>query len=338
MSGNNSMSSKNSLILGGYILPGLPHPLLVPDANPSYRKLRSAFEQVRTEIENSGAELILIYSTMWSSVLGHQIQGRSELNWTHVDDDFHSLGSIPYQFKFDSEFAKNYVQAGQKRGLHMKYVDYHGFPVDTGSVVALKLLNPNNRIPACIVSSNIYADRAETVVLGKAALDAINQLNKKTIIISISTLSNRLHQTWVPAKEDHIHSLKDQEWNLKMLEFFAEGRLEDLAQLSRQIQKEARVKKVNNFKPLWWMSSVMGAHNQYQGKVYSYEPVHGAGCAVVGLKPSEFSARDLEFDEDSPNFYKGERNVLSDDSAHMSSHNKPPMDSEGDDDGTFTRS
>ena len=41
---------------------------------------------------------------------------------------------------------------------------YKGFPIDTGSVVALKLLNPDNAIPACIVSSNMYSDRAEIIV------------------------------------------------------------------------------------------------------------------------------------------------------------------------------
>lgn len=310
----------NPNVIAGYILPGLPHPVLCPDANPGYRKLRDGFEQVRQEIESSDADMILIYSTMWSSVLGHQVQGRSQLTWKHVDDDFHHLGSIPYTFTFHHEFAKKYVQAGNQRGLHMKLVDYHGFPVDTGSVVALKLLNPNNRLPASIVSSNIYSDRAETVVLGKAALDALKAENKKAIVICISTLSNRLHQTWLDPKEDKIHSLKDNEWNLKMLEFFSEGRLEDLSQLSRQIQREARVKKVNNFKPLWWMSAVMGSHNRYSGKVLAYEPMHGAGCAIVSLKPSEFSALDLEFDEDSPDRYLGERNVLSDDASHLSTH------------------
>ena len=68
---------------------------------------------------------------------------------------------------------------------------YHGFPIDTGSVVALKLLNPDNRIPASIVSSNVYADRAETMVLGKAAKDAIDQSGKKTAVVVVMTLSNR---------------------------------------------------------------------------------------------------------------------------------------------------
>lgn len=297
-------------VIKGYVLPGLPQPLLTPQANSGYQKLRQAFDRVREEIEQLKPDVILIYSTMWPSILGHQIQAREKLKWVHVDEEFHDLGSIPYEFKMDSVLAKSYVDFGKKRGLHMKLVDYHGFPVDTGSVVALKLVNPNNQIPAVIVSSNIYADRAETVVLAKAGVDALQEQNKKAVAIIVSTLSNRLHKTFINAKDDKIHSLKDQEWNLKILEFLQAGRLEDVSQLSRQIHREARVKKVNNFKAFWWLSQLMGAHNRYQGELLAYEPICGVGAAVVGLTPAQSAARDLEFDEDAPEFYPGERNVL----------------------------
>lgn len=297
-------------VKAGFVLPGLVQSLLSPDANPGYRRVREAFEKVRERIDELNPDVILIYSTMWPSVLGHQIQCRPVCKWVHVDEEFHELGSIPYEFKMDAELGKAYVEAGKKRGLHMKSVDYHGFPIDSGSVVALKLVNPDNRRPALIVSSNMYADRAETVVLGKAALDALKAQGKTAVAIVVSTLSNRLHQDFIDPKEDRIHSLKDQEWNLKMLEFFEKGRLEDLSQLSRQIQREARVKKVNNFKPLWWLASVVGAHNRYKGEVLAYEPIYGTGSAVIAMTPTEFAGRDLEFDEDSPDVYGGERNVL----------------------------
>lgn len=298
------------MILKGFVLPGLPQPLLTPDDHPGYRKLRNAFDQVREEIEQLKPDVILIYSTMWASILGHQIQAREVCQWTHVDEEFHDLGSIPYSFKMDSKLAGAIIAHGEKRGLQMKKVDYHGFPIDTGSVVALKLVNPDQKIPAVIFSSNIYADRAETVVLAKAAVDALKEQKKTAVAIVISTLSNRLHSNFIKPSEEKIHSLKDNEWNLKILEFLSKGRLEDVSQLSRQIQKEARVKKVNNFKPFWWLSTVMGAHNRYEGDVKAYEPVYGTGSAVVGLTPAKSAARDLEFDEDSPDIYMGERNVL----------------------------
>ena len=297
-------------VLSGYVLPGLPHPLLCPDASPGYRRLRDAFEAVRAEIAASGADVLLLYSTMWPSIIGHQIQARPEPSWVHVDELFHDLGSIPYTFRIDTNFAQAYRDAAQARGCAARTIDYHGFPIDTGSVTALKLINPDNRIPAVITSSNVYADRAETVVFAKAAVDALEATGKKAVAVIISTLSNRLLQEWIDPKDDHIHSLKDDEWNRKILEFLALGRLEDVSQLSRQIQREARVRKVVNFKPFWWLSSVMGPHNYYAGKVFAYEPVHGTGSAVVGLTRAETAARDLEFDEDSPETYTGDRNVL----------------------------
>ena len=105
------MSQTTHPILSGYVLPGLPHPLLVPDQNPGWRRLRDAFDEVRKEIAQSEADLLLIYSTMWPSVIGHQILARPLAEWVHVDELFHDLGSIPYSIKLDAPFAETYCQA-----------------------------------------------------------------------------------------------------------------------------------------------------------------------------------------------------------------------------------
>ncbi len=305
-----SKKSSASPILKGYIVPGLPHILLAPEKNPGWQKMRNAFEEVKKEIATSGADILVIYSTYWSSILGHQIQAEPQPEWVHVDDQFYALGSIPYKLKMDAKFAELLKEKCLSRGLHARTTAYKGFPIDTGSVVALKLLNPDNKIPAVIISSNIYSDRAESIVLGKATRDAIEASGKKAICMVISSLSNRMHTTHVDPKDDKIHSLKDNEWNLKFLEYLQAGRLEDASQLSRQFHKEARVQKVVNYKPFWWLAGVMGQNNLFGGKLYEYQPIVGTGNALVGLTPSKQAARDLEFDEDDPQNYKGERNVL----------------------------
>ena len=298
------------MIVKGLIVPGIPHPLLCPDANEGWGRLREGFEQARQQIIDSGAERLLIYSTMWPSVIGHQIQADPEPEWVHVDELFHDLGSIPYKFRIDAEFGHRFCESAKARGLQARTVAYHGFPIDTGSVVALKLLNPDNRIPASIVSSNVYADRAETVVMAKAAQDAIAEDGKKTAVVVVMTLSNRLFTEFIEPQDDRIHSPKDEEWNQKLLEFLSEGRLEDVAQLSRTIQDQIRVQKVVNFKPMWWLSAVMGQHNNYDGKVLAYAPLFGTGGAVVSLTPSTSSAGAREFDEENVEHYRGDRAVL----------------------------
>lgn len=299
-----------SPIIKGYVLPGLPHLLLAPDANPGWKKVRQAMDKVREQIEGLDADVLMIYSTYWPSVIGHQVQARPNPEWVHVDEQFHALGSIPYKLKVDSSLAHEYVRCAKARQLYARAIDYHGFPIDTGSVVVSKLINPNNRLPCVIVSSNVYSDRAETLVLGKAAREALEKQNKRAVAVIVTSLSNRIHETNVAPKDDHIHSLKDQEWNQKFLEFLAEGRLEDVSQLSRQFHKEARVNKVAAFKPFWWLAALMGQTNLYAGEVLEYQPIFGSGAAVVGLTPSLKAARDLEFDESDPDQYAGERNVL----------------------------
>ena len=297
-------------ILFGIYCPPHPQPLLAPELNDGYAKLRAAFDECRKRIEASDADLILIYSTTWPSIVGHQIQALENPVWTHVDDDFHYLGSMPYDFRMDVDFANGYAAAAVKRGLHSRTVAYDGFPIDTGSVVALQLLNPDNRIPACIVSSNMYANRAETIVLGKAARDTLVAQGKKVVVVVVASLSNRMFTEHIDEADDRIHSQKDDDWNRKILEFFGDGRLEDISQLSRDIHGQMRVNKVVAYKPAWWMAATMGQHNNYSGEVLAYEALHGAGGAVITLTPTAGSFGDKEFDEDDVEYYRGDRDVL----------------------------
>ena len=103
------------------------------------------------------------------------------------------------------------------RGLQSRCVNYRGFPIDVGSVVALTLLNPDNKIPAVIVSSNVYADRSETTVLAKSCRDLVKKTGRKAVAITAMSLSNRMFTEHIEAKDDRIHSLKDDEWNRKIL-------------------------------------------------------------------------------------------------------------------------
>ena len=293
-------------VIEGLVATGLPQPLLVPGDNPGWQRIRDAYDHAGERIRASGADLLLLYSTMWPSIIGHQVQAHPHPEWAHVDENFHDLGSIPYRFTVDTDFAHGCVEAARARGLTARTVAYDGFPVDTGSVVANRLLNPDDALPICILSSNIYADRAETLVLGKAARDTLQSQGKR----AVTSLSNRLFTQFIEPADDHIHSAKDDEWNRKLLEFLGDGRLEDVAQLSRAIHQQVRVHKVVNFKPMWWLSAVMGQHNRYQGRVHAYEAIHGTGACVVSLTPSESGVGDKEFDEDDVEVYGGDRRVL----------------------------
>ena len=49
------------------------------------------------------------------------------------------------------------------------------------------------------------------------------------VALAVTALSNRMFTSPIDPKEDRISSLKDDEWNRKLLEILGEGRLEDVA-------------------------------------------------------------------------------------------------------------
>ncbi|MBI4575381.1 MAG: hypothetical protein HY722_03860 [Planctomycetes bacterium] len=295
-------------VLAGCLCPGMPQLLLCPEANPGWGALRAACGRLRDEIRASGADLLVLYSTQWPSVIGHQVQADPAPEWVHVDQEFHELGSMPYRLRMDADWARACVEAAHERGLHARTVAYRGFPVDTGTIVALSLLDPEGRIPASVLSCNIYADRAETLVLGKAARDAVRRTGRRAVAVAVSCLSARLHTRPVPPAQDRIASLKDDEWNRKLLELLAQGRLEDVSQLAREYGTQAHADQ--KLKAIWWLAAVLGQNNRYRGMVHDYRPVWGTGCAVVGLVPTDRPAAGHEFDEEDVERYSGDRQVL----------------------------
>lgn len=283
----------SGLIQKVYLVPGQPH-VLAGDRNPGWASLRASYEAVGREIERSGAELILVYSTQWFSVIGHLFQVDPNPKWVLVDQNWYEFGEIPYDFRMDPSFGELYAEVCREAGMQAATVNYHGFPIDTGTVVALKLLNPNNRIPASVVSCNIYAERDETRALGRAGRTAIERSGKKTVVVAVTNLSNRFEVAEIDPSNDRISSAKDDEWNRKILEMLGEGRLEDVAQVAREFGREANADM--GFKAVWWLAALAGEHNRYDGKVWDYQPVWGTGSAIVELTPN--ARKELDFEKE----------------------------------------
>jgi 2-aminophenol/2-amino-5-chlorophenol 1,6-dioxygenase subunit alpha len=274
----------NSIVTACYVVPGLPHVLLQPERSKGWASLHESFAKVRKEIEASDAEMILYFSTQWLSVLGYLFQADPAPEWTHVDHNWHELGSMPYKFKIDTDFAKVFSKEVSGLGHYTREVNYRGFPIDTGTIVAQKLLNPTNRLPAAIASCNIYAEKQETLSIGQAAMRAIEKYGKRVAVVVVSGLSSRFETRDIVPSEDKISSLKDDEWNRKVLEIFADGRLEDVSEIAREYSRQANADM--GFRAIWWLNGLCGKTNNFKGQVFDYQAVWGTGAAVIGLYPT----------------------------------------------------
>ena len=277
------MSNKSSIVASAYVVPGLPHPLLAPDRSPGWASLKRSFAQARAEIEALDADVILYWSSQWLSVLGYLFQANPEPEWTHVDPNWHELGSMPYKFRVDADFAHAYAKEAKALGHYTRAVNYRGFPIDTGVIVAQKLLNPDNRLKAAMVSCNMYAEKQETLSMGQAAARALASQGKRAVVVVVSSLSARFEIQDIDPAQDKVSSLKDDEWNRKILEIFGEGRLEDVSEVAREYSKQANADM--GFKGIWWLNGLCGKSNDFEGRIFDYQPIWGSGAAIVGLKP-----------------------------------------------------
>jgi 2-aminophenol/2-amino-5-chlorophenol 1,6-dioxygenase subunit alpha len=95
-------AAETGKVVAGFIVPGMPHPLLCPERSPAWAALRRGYDRVRQAIEALDADLLVLYSTGWPSVIGHQLQADPAPVWTHVDPEWHDLGSIPYALRMDA--------------------------------------------------------------------------------------------------------------------------------------------------------------------------------------------------------------------------------------------
>ncbi len=282
-----------TIISKAYIVSGMPQILLAPEKSPGWAKLYSAYQSLRDDIAKQDADIILYFSTQWLSILGYTFQADPSPEWIHVDQEWHELGSIPYKFAFDTAFAADYAKEVDALGYKTKLINYRGFPIDTGTIVAQKLLNPDNRLPAAIVSCNMYSEKEETTRVGQAAARALQKTGKKAVVVLVSSLSHRFHTRPIDPKDDRISSRKDDEWNRKIIDMLSAGEVENVAQTVREFARQANGDQ--KFKGMWWLNGLLGQSNQFSGEVLAYEPVLGTGAIVAALTPtSVIHAKPLE--------------------------------------------
>jgi 2-aminophenol/2-amino-5-chlorophenol 1,6-dioxygenase alpha subunit len=258
-------------------VPGLPH-LLRPELSTHYKALNSAMGHLGSEFQNLGVKRILYYSTQWLSVLGQSVQTRTRLSGQHVDENWYDMASLKFDFSVDQAMAQGLIKSSEDAGLQTRGVDYEGFPVDTGTIVADKLINPR-KLPVGMYSSCVYSDYAETQKIGSLARSVINTLDGTTAVVAVSGLSGRYFTTEIDYTEDHIRDPRDDAWNQKILALMARG---DWAAMN-QIRGEycASCKVDMGLKALAFLEGVGLTHASHKLKTLAYGAIYGTGAGVM---------------------------------------------------------
>ena len=265
-------------VVAAFLVPGNPLPCLKPD-NPPWQALGAGFEQAREALDRARPDALLVYSTQWIAVLDQLWQTRGRCRGIHVDENWYEYGDLPYDLAIDTELAGRLVEGTREMGITAKGVDYDGFPIDAGTIVASAGLDPGKRYPLVIAANNLYHDYETTRRLGAMAAREAARMGRRVAVVGVGGLSGSTFTREIDIAGDHIASQADEEWNRRVLELMSAGERQAIRELAGNAAGGARVDM--GFKHFAWLAGAMGERWSHGAEVHAYGPIYGSGAAVV---------------------------------------------------------
>jgi 2-aminophenol/2-amino-5-chlorophenol 1,6-dioxygenase alpha subunit len=262
-------------VVSAFLVPGNPLPLLRGD-NPPWAVLADAAHAAGRALADSKPDVLLIYSTQWITVLDELWQTRPHSAGLHVDENWYEYGDLQMDLRVDVDLATACIAAANEAGIKSKAVDYYGFPIDTGTIVAGAFLNPTGHIPAVIAANNLYHDFAKTERIAALAVRQADLQDKRVAVVGIGGLSAHYFDSDIDIAQDHIVSAEDDQANQTLLAAMTGG----LTMLRPAIQHYIDVVKADmGMKHLAWVLGAMGDYGS--ATIHGYGATYGAGAAVV---------------------------------------------------------
>lgn len=272
------MTSKQDLTAAA-LVPGLPH-LLKREANAGYEQLARAMEALGDDFAERGVRRILYYSTQWISVLGHSFQARAALSGHHVDENWYELPDLPFSFRIDRPFAERLAAKVEAKGYQARLIDYDGFPVDTGTIVADRLVN-RGRFATGMVSCCVYSDFADTVQLAATLAEALAEDATPTAVVCVSSLSGRWFTREIDLREDHVSSREDDACNRRLISLLELGKADEVEAYLPEYN--AAVKADMGMKALAFLKGFGAFAPGRKARCRSYAALYGTGAAVLEM-------------------------------------------------------
>ncbi len=253
-------------IVRGYIVPGRPHPLLCPEQAEHLAEAARCLRPHAREIEQPDADLLILY-----------LQHAVGLERDRPPDPGRPEPRVDPRRPGVARAGLDALRAAHGRRLRRRIRPRRDsaacrrarWPTRASRSTPepwwpSKLLNPGQPPSGACFSCNMYADRAETIVWGKAVRDALERQNKKAIAVAVTALSNRMFTRPIEASEDRISSVKDDEWNRKILEILGEGGWRTSPSTRANSRREANGDQ--KLKAIWWLAALMGQAQLLRGQ------------------------------------------------------------------------
>ena len=273
-------------VVSAFLVHGNPLPFLRPD-NPPWRDLDAGYRAAAGALAASRPDVIAVYSTQWIAVLDELWQARPRSRGVHVDENWHEYGDLAFDIRTDVDLTKAVIASTPAFGVRSKPVDYDGFPIDTGTIIANNYLNPGGKLPLVIAANNVYHDWQTTQKLAAALVACAEKLKRRVALVGVGGLSGSIIREEIDLAKDRIASTGDDAANRRMLDVLVKGGAKAALDACAKYAQEARVDM--GFKHFAWLIGGLGGRYA-AAKVHAYGPTYGSGAAVVEFVPAARSA------------------------------------------------
>jgi 2-aminophenol/2-amino-5-chlorophenol 1,6-dioxygenase subunit alpha len=269
--------SENAVVAAA-LVPGMPH-MLAQEPAASWADLAAAVRQVGDDFRAAAVDTVLMLSTQWFTVLGHQFQLDPNPHGRRVDENWYDFdyGHIDYNLRVDVDLVEQWVTAAEGRGLQARRTHYDQFPIDTGTTTVSSLIDPARQFRFAQVSCNLYAEVDSIATLARTGLAAADSMGRRIGVLVISGLSAGLLQSWIEPSQDRIATPEQDRWNRRILDLIVRGEQDAVLSVREQFAREGAAD--SQFRALAFLagSGVLTSAAQ----VLAYGPIWGTGAAVL---------------------------------------------------------
>jgi len=268
-------------VVAAFLLPGSPLPWF-ERTNPPWVDLADAMEAAGHNLAAAEPDVVLVYSTQWIAVLDQLWQTRPHLRGVHVDPNWHEYGELAFDLRIDVPFAEQCCRVANARGIKSRPVDYDAFPVDTGTIVAARGLDPGGKHRFALTSNNLYHDAERTAHIAEVAREVAAEEGKRLAVVGVGGLSGNYFRDAIKVEGDRVASAADERWNRRVLAWIEAGAVGELRAAWGEYVGAARVDM--GFKHFAFVLGALGGDYR-RAEVMAYGPLYGTGAAVIRFQP-----------------------------------------------------
>ena len=157
--------------------------------NPPWGALADAMEAAGQRLTEKRPDVVLLYSTQWIAVLDQLWQARPACRADMSTPTGTNTESSPSISASTPTSHRSVVERRPKRASNRSPSTTVTFPIDTGTIVAARALDPDGARPFVLTSNNLYHDVDLTMKIAELAGAVAGRQGKRLAVVGVGGLS-----------------------------------------------------------------------------------------------------------------------------------------------------